>query len=218
MLRAMLALSLALAVGQTQAQNVIVSPQALAEHIKAENSAEVLVEAEFSELRRGSEESVFLKARIEQMSPNGPSVYWGAPSPRNGRLVPTELEIETPHGFTARSVRYERPQKVSLEPGERDFVLGPGIAQFHFRLRADRDLTLGDYVVKGKLRFQRISKVTVSEPQELEFSVPVHVVEHNAKVSKNSSYPWEMTPARWVGVILLMPIMLPITLFTWDGC
>jgi hypothetical protein len=218
MFRTILAVILEVAVTHAQVQTTNPKPDLTWEHIQAEQTQPVLADPEFLELRRGTEESVSLRAKIKSPPPALTNVYWGAPAPRNGRFVPTELELKPAQGFTARGVRYERPKKVSLGPGDSDMVLGPFSTQLYFKLRADRDLAIGDYVLKAKLRYQRVSMLAVTEPEELEFNIPVRVVEHNAEVRKNTYYPWEMTPARWVRVILLMPIMLPVTLLTWDGC
>jgi hypothetical protein len=220
MLKKTLVFVLAVAVVPMQAQQFgSISPfDARWAYIQAEMNDPVLTAPEFVALRRGSEESFFVKAKTGLTDADRASQYWGAAAPHNGRFLPTELQIEPAGGFSVRAIRYERPQKVLLIPGDPDLVLGPSSTEFHFKLKTAADLVPGTYVLRGKLRFQQISRTSTSEPQEVPFAIPVQVVEHDAKVVKNSAYPFEMSPADWVGVILLMPILLPITLLTWDGC
>jgi hypothetical protein len=218
MFRSILAVTLAATVAQAQVGSTMQKADRTWEHVRAEKTQRVVVDPQYVELRRGTEEAFLVTAKIKPTDTGEPSGYWGAPAPRNGRLAATELEIEASNGFTAHSIRYGGLRKKAFGPDAPDLVLGPNIAELHFKLRADRSLAVGDHLLKGKLRFQGISKAGVLAPEELQFDIPVHVVEHEAKVGKNEFYPHELTTAEWVGRILLMPILIPILLVTGGGC
>lgn len=206
MARTLLTMVLLAAVTQAQVENAVPKKDPIWEHIQAERTQRVLADPQYTELRSGTEEGFFITAKIEPAETGKPPLYWGAPSPRNGRVAASELEIDIPNGFTVHSVHYGPLKRVALEAGAPSFFLGPNKAEFHFKLRADRNLAVGDYLLKGKLRFQPIGKAGVLAAQELQFDIPVRLVDHKAKVSKNMFYSAEMTAADWIRVILLMPL------------
>ena len=191
---------------QAQEGNGVPRKDRIWEHIQAERAQRVLVDPQYTELRRGTEEGFFLRAKIDPTGAGNGALYWGAPSPRNGRIAATILEIEAPKGLVAQSVLHGPVKKVRLRAGAADFVMGPGMAEFHFKLWAPPGVAVGDYVLKGRLRFQPVGQAGVSAEQELRFDVPVHVVERKSKVGKNEFYESEMTPWDWVRVILLIPL------------
>lgn len=197
-----------LLVTMTQAQDGTSVPQGdpIREHIETERTQRVLVDSQYSELRRGTEEGFFIRAKIDSTDSGNEALYWGAPSPRNGRVEATKFDIESPEGLVAQTIIYGPVKKVRLDAGAPDFVMGPGTAEFHFRLWAHPGVAAGDYVLKGKLRFQSVSKSGVSSEQELRFDVPVHVVERKTKVGKNVAYKSDMTAWDWTRLILLIPL------------
>jgi hypothetical protein len=197
-----------LLVTMTQAQDGTSSPQKepIREHIEAERMRRVQVASQYAELRRGTEEGFFIRAKIDSTGPGNEALYWGAPSPRNGRVEATRFEIESPKGLVAQAIVYGPVRKVRIDAGRSDFVMGPGTAEFHFRLWAHPEVAAGDYVLKGKLKFQPVSKSGISSEQELQFDVPVRVVERKTKVGKNVAYKSDMTAWDWTRLILLMPL------------
>jgi hypothetical protein len=174
-------------------------------------------------LRRGTEEKVLLTAALNWTTRDLTATYWAAPSPKNGSLVATELTIEPLEGFATRAIEYPRSQKVLLRLGEERLrLLGPGSIDLHFKLRADRTVALGDHVLKGKLRFQQVSRVGDSGPRQLEFSIPIRVVENNAVVSKDTRFRQSLTPIQKAGLVILIPLVIPLAIIGaltgWDGC
>jgi hypothetical protein len=177
---------------------------------------------QYQELRRESDEKVLLAVTLNPTSLSA-TTYWGAPSPKSGPFGPTELKIEVTEGLTATAFEYSGFKTVAVASSEKPVhVIGPNFIDMHFKLHASRTVPLGDHLLKGKLRFQRIGKVGVSVPQELEFSIPIRVVEHNAKVAKDRSYRQNLTPLQITGMVLLIPVMVPLILLAaatgWDGC
>ena len=171
---------------------------------------------QYASLRQGSEEKIMLVVSLNPTSEI--TTYWGPPNPQKNSLIATELIIDPIDGFTVDGVEYPRLKRVTMTDGTVMRLLGPDSIDLHFKLRADSAANMGDRSLSGRLRFQRVGKVGVSAPQELKFTIPVRVVEHKAKVNKNPYYPWEITPLGWVGMVGLMPILLPIAFLTWDGC
>src|SRR6202142_2431188 len=71
------------------------------EHIETERAQRVLVDSQYTELRRGTEEGFFIRAKIDSAESGNEALYWGAPSPRNGRVAATKSETESPGGLGA---------------------------------------------------------------------------------------------------------------------
>ena len=59
---------------------------------------------------------------------------------------------------------------------------------------------------------QRVTKVGNSIPQELEFPIPIRVVEHGAKVTPDGRYREDVPLAVKIVIILLLPIIFPFAL------
>lgn len=225
--RTLIAVVLLVAVTQAQVGGLAVAqPQPVAQDRVSLPQPSIEALPRYLALRRGTEEKVLLVAVLNPTAQSWTGTYWGAPSPENGAMVATELKIEPPEGFAIRGIEYPKSHRVSLRPGEEPVrVLGPGAIELRFKLRADRNVDLGDHVLKGKLKFQLINRVGDSSTHELEFSVPIRVVDHDAAVAKNSSYPQGVTPIETVQIAALVPLILLaipfaiVALFTgWDGC
>ena len=187
--------------------------------------AQPVVEAfpRYTALRRGTEEKVLLAASLNPTARGWTAIYWAAPMPGNGPLAATELKIEPLEGFSIGAIEYPKSQTVALRPDEEPVhVLGPGSIDLHLKVRADRTAALGDHVLKGKLKFQSLTRDGNSAPQELEFSIPIRVVEHGAVVAKNPRYHQDLTPMQITGVVLLIPLAIPFAIIAaltgWDGC
>ena len=206
MKRKIVAVLLLVTMAQAQDGTCVRQGGPIREHIEAERAQRVLVDSQYSELRRGTEEGFFIRAKVDSADSGNEALYWGAPSPRNGRGEATKFEIESPEGLVAQRIVYGPVKKGRLDGRAPDFVMGPGTAEFHFRLWAHPSVAAGNYVLKGKLRFQSVSKSGVSSEQELQFDVPVHVVERKTKVGKNVAYKSDMTAWEWTRLMLLMPL------------
>jgi len=162
---------------------------------------------EHSALRRGTEEKILLLPDLNPTSP-GLEVYWGAPRPDNSVLVATELEIFPPPGFAVTKILYPRPRKATAGPGHQSTkLIDQQHAKIRVRLRVGADVAVGDYLIPAKLRFQRIGRVGVSERQELDFKIPVHVVGHDEAVSRDGRYYDEVTVPEKILIIVLLPFI-----------
>lgn len=158
--------------------------------------------------RRGTEEGILLAPDLEPNASDIP-VYWGGAQPDNGEYFPLKLEIVSSPDFTVTKVQYPKSRKIVLKPGTVIHAVDAVNARIFLRLRADRNAQLGNRTIRGKLRFQRIGKVGVSEPQSLEFDIPVQVVEHSAKVGDDAgNYAVEGTPGQIIRMVLFFPFIV----------
>lgn len=209
-------MTMVLLVAVTRAQMGVLAfsqPQPVAMDPTAPSRPWIEVFPQYLTLRRGTEEKVLLVPALNSTSQGGTATYWGAPSPQNGRLVATDLTIEPAAGFSSSAIEYPRSRKVSLGLNEEPVrVLGPDSIDLHFKLRADYTVALGDHVLKGKLRFQRISRLGTSVPQESEFLIPIQVVEHNAKATFDGRYHEDVPLVVKIVIIVLWPIIFPFAL------
>jgi hypothetical protein len=209
-------LTVVLLVAVTQAQvgvSAVSQPQPVAMDPTVASPPWIEVFPQYLKLRRGTEEKVLLVPALSPTSDGGTATYWGAPGPQHGRLVATELKIEVTEGFTSSAIKYPRSREISLGSNQQPVrLLGPDSVDLHFKVRADRTVDLGDHALRGKLRFQRVSKVGVSVPQELEFLIPIRVVEHNAKVAYDGRYHEEVPLAAKIAIIVSWPIIFPFAL------
>jgi hypothetical protein len=184
-------------------------PQPVRMDPTAENGEWIHVFKEHSAVRRGTEEKILLIPELDPLSPD-PPVYWGAARPDNGRLVPTELEIQSSPGLSVTSIQYPRSRKVLIETDKEPInAIAPAHPEIHLKVRADRDLPVGDHVIRARLKFQRISKVGLSEPQSLEFNILVRVVEHDAKVATDGRYYEDVTAVQKILIIMSWPVIFP---------
>lgn len=178
---------------------------------------------EYGSLRRGTEEKVMVIPELNPMARGGTPTYWAPASPNNGALTATELTIAPMEGFTIRAIEYPKVRKAPIETDAGPVrVLGPDRIALQFKVRADSTVALGTHTLKAKLKFQRITRVGNSTPQELEFSIPIQVVEHSAKVARGEMYRPRLTPLQIVGLVVLIPLALPIGILMalggWYGC
>jgi hypothetical protein len=177
------------------------------------NQSTIEIFPQYLTLRRGTEEKVVVVSDLNPKSQSSIDTYWVAPSPNNGTLAATELTIHPAEGLAIRAIEYPKSRKRSLAPGADPMrVLGPGFIELHFKLKADRGVALGDHLVTGKVRFQRITKVGNSPPLEQEFSIPIRVVDASVKPKSNSLYREEIPLVEKIGVVMLVilcPFLLP---------
>lgn len=125
-------------------------------------------------------------------------------------VMETSLELEPLQGF---SIQYSndgrhfsartRPALVFTRAGE----------LFMVRMKAENGTALGQYTVKGKLLVRMRQCVGFSSPQPVEISIPVTVVDHNARVSK-SAWPYALYPdhkvRRVVATVVMAPLLVPM--------
>lgn len=222
MVRTLMTWALLVAVTQAQVGVLPVSqPQAAAIDPPPFAQPSIEVFPRYMALRRGTEEEVLVVASLKARSRT--AVYWSAPKPETGPLAATELKIEPIEGFIVRGIAYPKSRKVSLRPNEEPVhALGPGSIDLHFKVRAKPTIALGEHVLRGKLKFQCFTKDGNSAPQELDLSIPIRVVERNDAVAKNTLYRQDLTPLQTIGVVLLIPLVIPLIVIAaltgWDGC
>jgi hypothetical protein len=209
MWRATLAALLSVSIVQAQvgARLSTVHPEPIALDPSSFSGNWIGIFTEHSAFRRGTEERILLQPDLNPTSP-GAEVYWGAARPDNGVFVATELEIFPPPGFTVTKILYPRPRKAKLDPEHgATRLIDQRHAKIRVRLRSRSDVALGDYFIPAKMKFQRIGKVEVSEPQEINFNIPVHIVGQDEKVSLDGQYYDEVTLPQKVLIILLLPFI-----------
>ena len=220
MLRRALAVLLLTTVTRAQVESIVKSPF-LPEDSQAVIKSDVWVVPEYYRMRVGRSERVMLNVGVESTlaGKTSQNVYWLAvPEERSGS-APTQLSVQGGQGFTITEVRYPRATgTISSTIGQRLRVFEPRTAYFHFVLKADPTVAVGDYQLKGTLKFQPVDSSGIAKPQALEFLIPVKIVESTAEVAKNPYYPSHLAPWQIVGLILLAPILLPIGLIVWNGC
>jgi len=211
MWRNVLAVLLAVAVAraQTEVGGAGAPPSTRTKSTKAW-PGKVVVSNEHSALRRGTDEKILLLPALN--SSNVP-VYIGAARPNNGRFEPMELEIEASPCITVVSVVYPKPRKLpkvlSVSEVGSGRVIDTDRPRIYVKVHADRDLALGDRIIRGKLGFQRISQFGLSNPEALEFNIPVQVVEHDEKVKRDGAYYEDVPLVEKILIIALMPIIWP---------
>jgi hypothetical protein len=165
----------------------------------------------YSGLRRGREEEVAIV-----LSANG--LVTTAKSPVSG-IVPLKLELQPSQGLTVSNLRYPKTarSKVKFRPDRIPTAWWPVI---RFTIRADRQTTLGERVLAGKLTFQAIpwDRSAPGPVQQVDVQIPLTVVEHGAKVHR-AQWPVTGTPTGLiVAFIVLSPVLVPAGLILMSVC
>jgi len=89
------------------------------------------------------------------------------------------------------------------------------------KVHADKKLMLGEYTLKGKLRYQLLAPGKLPEEKEIELTVPVTVVDQTETVPLNA---WRYQPVSdyFAGdmllLILALPFLLPFALVVGVYC
>lgn len=160
----------------------------------------------YTSLRRGrAEEVAIFLGRSPLVCPACTPVPTITPG-----LMETSIEIEPAQGF---SIQYSNDGRhFSSRTGPATVFTRAG-SLFLVRIKAANGTALGQYTVKGKLWFKARQYGTFSSPQQVEISIPVTVVDHNARVIK-STWPYALYPdhkvRRVVATILMAPLLVPM--------
>lgn len=135
-----------------------------------------------------------------------------APKSAVAGIVPLQVEFEPQDGLTIKDVHGPKVWKSGFKfQGEPVNVSAMPYVQF--KIRAGRNLSLGEHVLKGKFTFQRISTdgSNVGPVEQVEVQIPLAVVEHDARVHK-ANFPYAPMPT-WETVLLIVSIPVLIAVF-----
>ena len=160
-----------------------------------------------NQIRRGMKEDIAIElANIDY-------VAWPASPAANA--FPIKLELEPTEGFTYTNFRFPKPyvQKFGYQPEHLVRVVD-GWEPIQFSLRVGDTVVLGEHVLKGKLTFVEVADHgTATIPRQLDIQIPVTVVDHSVKLSKN--YPWVGLSK---GMIVLIVLLSPLLVLYFIGC
>lgn len=122
----------------------------------------------------------------------------------------TSLEIEPAQGF---SIQYSNDGRHFSSRTRPTTVFTRAGSLFLVRIKAANGTALGQYTIKGKLRFKARQYGTFFSSQRVEISIPVTVVDRNARVIK-SAWPYALYPdhkvRRVVATVLMAPLLVPM--------
>ena len=79
------------------------------------------------------------------------------------------------------------------------------------KVHAEKKLSLGEYTLKGKVRYQLLAPGSVPVEKEIELTVPVTVVDQNEAVPQNN-WRYKSVSDHFIGDVLLIIVALPILL------
>jgi hypothetical protein len=120
-------------------------------------------------------------------------------------IVPVSLKLNRVEGFR---VRYRVGQEFRIQaegPAARTQV---GSSVFRLKIRADKTAALGPHVLEGKLTLQVRSGGDLAETQEIPVSIPLEVVEHDARVEE-AHWSLEAPNHHHIGTIVLLTLTAP---------
>jgi hypothetical protein len=166
------------------------------------------ITARYGKLRRGRSEELAIQLE------SSPGICPGCTPGQNSHpyIQMHWLEIDPAQEF---SVQYSYDGKHFRSQSRGNIVFTKGGPVIVAKLKAKKDLGLGEYVLKGRLEFEVIGRGRNSGAQQVEISIPVSVVEHDAPVV-NSSWPYAPLPGHkirtTIATILLGPLLFPALL------
>ena len=184
MTRPLLVLILTIAVADAQIVPNPDLPPARNANMDASIVPKTRVELAFKNLRRGAQESAeVILALTCQQSCSVVDAILGAP-----RTGTAELNFEPSTWIQVGRVHLQdRAGDTFLLNGSAVKVLGQ-VIRFRFKLRALPDAQTGSSTVHGSLTFQTVTATGVSQLQTMNVTIPLKVVEHNARVETDASY------------------------------
>jgi hypothetical protein len=128
-------------------------------------------------------------------------------------VVLKSVRLEPMEGLSIRYTDFRGKKFSKAEWGKPTFTKA-GTAVL-LKVHADKKLNLGEYTLKGKIRYQLLAPGRVPAEKEIELMVPVTVVDQNEAVPLNA---WRYQPVSYhelrngfVG-ILLLPLIIPLFL------
>ncbi len=90
-------------------------------------------------------------------------------------LVPTKFELQGSRGVFADAPKYPPGKQYRLAGSSQDLSTYEGTIELSVPLRAAEDAVPGDWILRGKLRYQACDARSCLPPASLDVSVPVHV-------------------------------------------
>lgn len=212
MLRKIIALVLVRCIAQAQMPSPLpdnaVRPAQSAEQKLVGVNLRPVTTARYGKLRRGRTEEIAIHLEHSQ------SICLSCSSGQNSRAYVNmlSLEIEPAQGFSVQ-FSYDGRHFRSQDKGK--IVQTRGGGAIVAKLKAGKNVPLGEYALKGKLSFEVVERDKHSAPQQVEISIPVTVVDHDAPIVKSN---WNYAPfpshklRTTMAIILLGPLLLPALL------
>ena len=162
----------------------------------------------WNQIRRGMTEDIAIELAATEY------VAW--PTHSVPSVLPMNLEIEPAVGFTFKNFRFPKPYVQKFGSQESPVRVVDGWRPMQFSLTASDSVALGEQVLKGRLTFEEvISRTGASMPRQIDIQIPVVVVDHDVKVSKNNDYPWVGIST---GKIVLLILLAPVLVLYFIGC
>ena len=96
-------------------------------------------------------------------------------------------------------------------------VLDGSLLRVHFKLKASKNVPLGEHLLRAKVTVQSISDLGVLPPQQIEVQLPVTVVEHHAE-AKNTKTDRSDAGGTPVLLWLLAPLLIPLMVVMAIAC
>jgi hypothetical protein len=159
--------------------------------------------------------------------------YVVSPNEKSRDLVPLKLELEEPDGVIASLSRFQSDQQIGFafhdesirNPGvlakpndSRPRVLSP-VFEVKIKLKASRKAELGLHLLRGKITYQPIFDEGALPAQQMEFNIPITIVDKDAIALKSADYQKKLgfnadpgsdslSKSQRVGLILLSPALM----------
>jgi len=192
--------------------------QALRQHYVVRN--------EWQTMRRGMTGTAIVRFRL---APG----YVVSPNEKSRDLVPLKLELEESDGVIASLSRFQSDQQIGFafhdesirkpevlaKPNDsRPRVLSP-VFEVQIKLKASRKAGLGLHLLRGKITYQPILDEGALPPQQMEFNIPVTIVDKDTIALKGADYQKKLgfnadsgsdslSRSQRVGLILLSPALV----------
>jgi len=119
------------------------------------------------------------------------------------------VRLEPLEGLSIRYTDFRGKKFSKAEWGKPTFTKA-GTAVL-LKVHADKKLNLGEYTLKGKIRYQLLAPGRVPAEKEIELMVPVTVVDQNEAVPQNN-WRYKSVSDHFIGDVLLIIVALPILL------
>lgn len=180
----------------------------------------------YSELREGTTEQIAVGLFTAYASPTESledvivfpqgikdgATYLVSPTAKGPEIVPSKLELQALDGFVVTSMRNPKgkDQRFAFSKAPVSVVLAD--CTFHLKVRGKPDVSLGTHVLRGSITLQFVNDAGLSVPQKLKLEIPITVVDHDAKV-KRDTWPVNLNteaPGTHAWAIPLMVLIAPL--------
>jgi len=111
-------------------------------------------------------------------------------------LIPTTIEFDKIEGITAEQIKYPSALLKSFDFAEKSILVYEGKIKISGKLKISSDTKIGNYLIKGKVKYQACTDTQCFRPEEISLNAKLNVVKKLETIQNEEPevIPAESTP------------------------